>query len=170
VRLFEGALWAFRSASVFPTHAIWIAIRILAHYVYWWSLWQFQSNTEWNFARFVLLSVPAVILYLQATLLVTSAPQSVTSWREHYFSIAPSFFALNIAYILALPFVFWLGDGNFGGWVTLPVMAASVGLYTIAMHSTSERTHGVIAVIALVLMLVTVYLLAFTPAQLAPAA
>ena len=166
MRLFEGALRAFRPSGAYPTHAAWTAIKILGHYVYWWSLWQFQSNAEWNFARFVLLSVPAVILYLQATLLVTSAPQSVSSWREHYFSIAPSFFALNIAYNLVLPAVFWLGDGSFGGWAALPAIATSVGLSAIAMLSKSERTHGVIALLTLVLMLVTVYVFAFTPAQL----
>ena len=169
MRLFEGALRAFRPPGAYPTHAAWIAIKILAHYVYWWSLWQFQSNAEWNFARFVLLSVPAVILYLQATLLVTSAPQSMPSWREHYFSIAPSFFALNIAYSLAVPTVFWLGDGIFRGWAALPAVATFVGLSTIAMLSKSERTHRVIAILSLVLILVTVYAFAFTPAQLASA-
>ena len=54
--------------------------------MYWWSIWQFRENIDWNFPRFLIQTLPAVILYLQATVLVTSTPQAVPSWREHYYS------------------------------------------------------------------------------------
>jgi hypothetical protein len=85
VRLLEGSLSAFFPSRVYPIHALWLAIKFINHFLYWWMLWGLRGGAvEWSFPLFLLVASPAVLLYLQASLLVSAAPRVVSSWREHY--------------------------------------------------------------------------------------
>ncbi len=104
-----------------------------------------------------------MILYLQATVLVTSTPQAVPSWREHYYSITPVFFALNILYIVSLPGVSWFTGGVVFSPVAKSVLALGAVLSVGGMVSRNPRLHWVVLFVFLVLNTVAVLVLAFAP-------
>ncbi len=105
-----------------------------------------------------------MILYLQATVLVTSTPQAVPSWREHYYSITPVFFALNILYIVSLPGVSWLTGGVLFSTVELSPLALGAVFSVAGMVSRNPRLHWVVLLVFLVLNTATVLFLVFAPA------
>ncbi len=164
VRLLEGSLSAFHRSKAYPVHCGWVLIKFLNHFVYWWSIWQFRENIDWNFLRFLIQALPAVILYLQATVLVTSTPQAVPSWREHYYSITPVFFALNILYMVSIPAVNWLTGGVVFSPVENSLLALGAVLSVGGMVSRNPRLHWVVLLVFLVLNTATVLFLVFAPA------
>ncbi len=105
-----------------------------------------------------------MILYLQATVLVTSTPQAVPSWREHYYSITPVFFALNILYVVSLPAVSWFTVGTVFSPVENSVLALAAVLSVGGMVSRNPRLHWVVLLVFLVLNTATVLFLVFAPA------
>ena len=104
-----------------------------------------------------------MILYLQATVLVTSTPQAVPSWREHYYSITPVFFALNILYIVSLPAVSWFTGGVVFSPVENSLLAQGAVLSVGGMVSRNPRLHWAVLLVVLVLTIPTVLVLAFAP-------
>ena len=57
----------------------------------WWVLWA-SRDVSWDYGRFLVQLGPPLILYLQATTLVTSTPQSVENWRAHFYAVRRRFF------------------------------------------------------------------------------
>ncbi len=97
VRLLDGAPASFQREKRYWPHSLWLAIKFLNHFQFWWIFWG-TRDAEWNFVFFVAQLGTPVLLYLQASALVTSAPDSVEDWRVHFYAIRRRFFGLNIAF------------------------------------------------------------------------
>ena len=164
MRLLEGGLSAFARSRAYPVHAAWLIMKFVNHFLYWWILWGARGgNVKWNFPMFLLTALPAVVLYLQSALLVSSSPRSVSSWRDHYYSIARPFFGLNVVYLLLTLSIPWASEGYVPPPATLVVMAIAVGAWITAMVSQKPGIHVAVAAYAMLLNMLTVALLAFTP-------
>jgi hypothetical protein len=137
-----------------------------AHFLYWWTLWGDRGDVEWNYPRFLYLAIPAVVLYLQATVLVSSTPRAVRSWRDHYYESAPLFFGLNILLPLTI---------TFRAWVTGHAMPTGSGISVASVALLSSLAcivtrkpwiHGVALTLMVGINLLSSLLLAFSPQSL----
>ncbi len=137
-------------------HAIWVAIKFLHLFMVWWNAWGLR-NTEWNFGYFMLQLGTPVVLYLQASALVTSSPDEVRDWRNHFYSVRRRFFGLNIAFALInVPSIAVTAGIAVPPVVFLVVTAAVVALSIAGFRSESHRVQLGIASFAVALNLVAV--------------
>jgi hypothetical protein len=163
VRLLEGSLSAFSPSRVYPIHAVWLVIKLINHFLYWWMLWRLRGGeVEWNFPFFLFIALPAVVLYLQSTLLVSPSPREVSSWREHYYSIAPVFFGLNVVYALVQASIVWIGAGELYlsaiGMVGVAILAS-----VAAMLSSKPWLHVVVVTLMIGINALAISSLSFSP-------
>jgi hypothetical protein len=164
VRLLEGSLSAFSPSRTYPIHAVWVVLKFVNHFMYWWMLWGFRGGAvEWNFPLFLFSVLPAVVLYLQATLLVSSSPGEVASWREHYYSIAPPFFALNVVYLLLSNSFPWVAENYIPPTRTLILVSLAAVAWIAAMLSRKPGVHLAVTVYAALLNVLAMTILIFTP-------
>ncbi len=166
VRLLEGSLSAFSPARIYPIHAVWMVLTFVSHFFYWWLLWNFRGETvAWNFARFFFVALPAVVLYLQATLLVSSLPHEVGSWREHYYSIAALFFGLNLAYLLLVQSMPWIvaGEQRLAPLAWFSVSSLGAVAWVAAMLSRKPGVHLAVAIVAIGVNGVSILGILFVP-------
>jgi len=81
-------------------HTGWTAVVLLIMLRYWWSIWQFRTIQEWNFAMFVLILAPALVL-IQIAFLLTPELTSTAPFRfrDYYFGNVRWFFSLGALYL-----------------------------------------------------------------------
>lgn len=110
----------------------------------WWMYWALR-DLEWTYATFMAqLSIP-VILYLQASALVTSRPESVDDWSAHFNSTRRRFFGLNIAYLVGMTLSISLASGE---WDMPPAaLAATVTAFSISVVGLLFESHRVQSVL-----------------------
>jgi len=112
-----------------------------------------------------------VILYLQASALVTSAPDSVEDWRVHFYAIRRRFFGLNIAFGSISPLALRLPTGLLAPPVPILAVAVTiVALSAIALRSDSHRVQATVVVLLALLDLVAIATLIMAPQQFGRAA
>jgi len=164
VRLLEGSLSALLPSRLYPIHAVWLVIKFINHFSYWWTLWGLRGGAvEWNFPLFLYVAMPGVVLYLQSTLLVSPSPREVTSWREHYYSIAPVFFGLNMVFVLLSSSVVWIG-ADFGFPIrSIVLIAAGVLASVAAMLSRKPWLHVVVVTLMIGTNALTITTISFSP-------
>ena len=88
------------------------------------------------------------MLYLQATALVTTSPQAVESWGEHFYKIRRWFFLGNFVLngVLLLGIMFDPLKNNQS--VIIGLIALST-LALVGISTANRRVHGVLVVLAL---------------------
>ena len=111
------------------------------------------------------LSVP-VVLYLQASALVTSSPNTIEDWRLHFYAIRRRFFGLNMVYGILILVVFVLPTGvDRPPIAVLAVCTVVVGLSAIAFRSDSHRVQSAVVLLLALLNVVTIATLIMEPQQ-----
>ena len=149
VRLLDGLRPAVSSSRVYWVHAFWVMIKLLNLVLFWWALWNYREGVEWNLLFFAWILVPPALLYLQATALVTRAPNEVLDWRSHFYEIRRWFFAINALLV---------GISAIGSWmigeipVLHPLRAVQGTLFVASvcgLISSNPRLHAIIALIAM---------------------
>jgi hypothetical protein len=163
VRLLEGGLSAFSRSRVYPIHALWVIVVFTQHFMYWWMLWGVRGVVDWNFPRFLFLALPAVVLYLQATVLVSSTPRAVSSWREHYYLNAPLFFGLNIVRLLLSVVVGWVAENSPPSSSTLAITSVTALASIAAMFSRTPWIHGAVVTVAVGINFLVILTISFSP-------
>jgi hypothetical protein len=152
VRLLDGVRPALARGRVYRVHAMWVAIKLLNHVVLWWALWNYRDAVAWNLARFAWVLLPPALLYLQATALVTRAPQDVADWKDHFFEIRRWFFTINVVLVS----VSSIGSYMIGG-VPLthplrPIQGLLLAASLLGLASEDERLHTFVALASLLLV------------------
>ena len=151
VRLLDGFSHAVDRDRRYWPHLVWVGLKLLQHFNVWWLLWA-SRDVSWDYGRFLAQLGPPLILYLQATALVTSSPQSVESWRAHFYAIRRRFFGLNFFFGFASMLAGLVAAGPEVGWIPpLSAVAGAVGiavLSTVGLMSDSHRVHSAVALIA----------------------
>jgi hypothetical protein len=155
VRLLDGAPFAFRAGRFYAPHAFWVATKFLHHFLVWWNAWILR-DVDWNLAYFMLQLGTPVVLYLQASVLVTSNPNEVSDWREHFYSTRKSFFGLNMLFALLV-----ISSTAVPSGITpagpIATAVAIVALSLVGFRSESHRVQVGIACFALCLNLGAVW-------------
>jgi hypothetical protein len=147
-RLLDGVLPSLNASRRYWVHLLWILQKLFNHIFWWWGTWSLNSFESWNIAWFVWTVTGPIILYLQATALVTTSPQDVESWEEHFYEIRPWFFSGNIVICGTLLFGRMMSPDILLPSVTLGLIALAA-LATIGIATNNRRVHGVLAVMAL---------------------
>ena len=142
VRLLDGVSHAAGRNRYWP-HLAWVGIKFVQCFNAWWMLWA-SRDVSWDYGRFLVQLAPPLILYLQATALVTSSPQSVESWRAHYYAVRRRFFGLN--FFLGFAFYFANRVAASSEAYTTPWTGAVVAAVSIVgFVSDSHRVHSALA-------------------------
>ena len=97
------------------------------------------------------------MLYLQARALVTTSPDDVKSWEEHFYKIRRWFFLGNLALIGILLYAVVFDPGQSNPSVVSGLIALSA-IALVGISTANRRVHGVLVVLAL-----TIQVLAIAP-------
>jgi hypothetical protein len=151
VRLLDGGNYAVDRKRCYWPHLVWVMLKLLQHFNIWWLLWA-KHDVSWSYAGFLAQLVSPVVLYLQATALVTTSPQSIESWREHFYLVRRRFFGLNIAFAFANP----LASVAAGLETQIFAPFVVVAISAVGLLSESHRVHAALAVFALLANVVLV--------------
>jgi hypothetical protein len=79
----------------------WCTYLIYLHLLTWWSLFAARHVVAWNLSLFTLAMAVPGFLYLATASLVSEAPATVRSWREHFNRVRSWFFAFYGLFIAA---------------------------------------------------------------------
>ena len=139
IRLVSGLPHAIRSGRRYHVHLLHVFLLLFALILVFWSFWSFR-DVQWNLFRFLSLLAGPGLLYFLACTLVPDSPSSVTSWRDHFFSIRRPYFlgvclwfvllSINTTMMLDLPLLHparavhlaILGMGVIGATTSNPVV------------------------------------------------
>jgi hypothetical protein len=100
VRLLDAIRYAFQPAGRDMVLALWIIVKVMNHLLFWWALWSYRDFAHWNILVFAWILLFPVLLYLQVTSLVTTAPQHVSDWRTHFYDVRVWFLSANIVLLI----------------------------------------------------------------------
>jgi hypothetical protein len=154
-RVLAGITPALAPTRRYPVHAAWLVLTLLACVAQWWGLWR-TSTVEWTALGFLwVLAVPS-LQYVRAAILL-GTPESVPSYREHFFGVRRTYFAIGLATPVHSSLTPWvLGQVQ---WLTfLPGfhlgMLAIAACCVVGLCSKSETVHRAVAGIALLLSVI----------------
>lgn len=161
-RLLDGVLPSLHAARRYWVHFLWVLHKLLNHIIWWWGTWSANTFEGWNLAWFVWTLAGPIVLYLQATALVSTTPQYVESWEEHFFRIRKWFFSGNIA-ICGILLVGRVASPDVEvPMVTIGLMALLV-LGIIGVVTDNRRVHGMIIAVALPIQVIGLGAAMFNP-------
>ena len=147
VRLLDGLRSTLNVDRRYWIHSSWVLIRLASYVLLWWGSWSIRDYESWNLLRFALWLVPFGLLYLQVTALVTTHPNNVQNWRNHFYEIRTWFFATNIFFILSL----FLTTSVFGNLPILHPMSISfLVIFMVSVAGYFSDSHKVQAAIVLI--------------------
>jgi len=153
LRLLDGFQSASSRERGYWVVSAWILVKISAAFNLWWGLWLLREGVDWNSLRFIVFLLPPLLMYFQATTLVPSQPEEVTSWHRQFEDARRWFFALNCALIVVgvLGFGYLTGSAG-GGPVAGIILVGVLFVLSVAGIMTSNlRFHGAL-VLAFVVM------------------
>ena len=102
LRLLDAMPSAFSTARGYWVHAVWVLFLLYSCAAFWWLNWFNRELDSLSFRYLLFLLVVPGTLYLSATALVSAAPATVSSWREHFFLHRRGFFLGFLVYITLL--------------------------------------------------------------------
>jgi hypothetical protein len=80
-------------------HLGFVGIQLVATLGAFWAFWSFR-DLEWNVGRFALALTGPSLIYLCTCTLIPENPESVASWRDHYYGVRRRYFGACIAWAL----------------------------------------------------------------------
>lgn len=153
-RLLDGLSESLDADRRYWVHTVWLFNKFLNVLLFWFGFWVYFRTESVNVAEFFLQMSVVIVLYLQVLLLLTKRPESVESWRTHFFVIRRRFFALNFLFApIGLIVLHVVAEVSFPSRETFGYFLIAA-LSLTAMVSESARVQGSIA------MLTTLNLLA----------
>ena len=111
IRLIDGIPHAFARDRRYWPHAIWVLNILGLHVQTWWIFWDFNVIREWTYPEFLLALACPGLLYALARTATTTSPETVRSWRDHFWEIRVRLFVLATCVIVSLGLLGWLGLG-----------------------------------------------------------
>ena len=132
-------------------HALWVFHTLLLHVLVWWSLWAYR-DIHWNLATFVLVLVPAALLFICTSALVPNSSSSIDSWETHFYDVRRWFFATRSIFIVAAGFRTWfLLDKPLLESPT-PVSSFLLVLCASGIFISDRRFHSLLAIVTVTLL------------------
>ena len=91
IRLVGGLPHALRREGRYWVHVAFVVGLLFSVTNAFWVFWSFRE-ISWNYPKFLLALLNPGILYLLAATLVPENPETVRSWRDHYYAVRRRFF------------------------------------------------------------------------------
>lgn len=154
-RVLAGLAPALAPTRRYSVHAAWLVLTLLACVVQWWGLWR-TNTVEWTGFRFLWILAMPSLQYIRAAILL-GTPESVPSYREHFFEVRRAYFAIGLAVPAHSSVTPWvLGQVP---WLTFMPgfhlgMLGIAGYSIVGLSTTNETTHRVVVGIALLLAMI----------------
>jgi hypothetical protein len=128
-------------------HALWVITVLLASVATWWGIWNLR-DVVWSPVRFVWgLAVPGLIL-VRIGILVSDNPESVTSWRDHFYEKRVAFFGVGLIQAATMVLLPWV-MGTVPWFTRAPVHATLIPVtvvWALGAASDKEGLHKVLVI------------------------
>ena len=133
-------------------HALWIFLALFTHILIWWEFWGYRDVVEWTLEKFVVVLANPGLLFVASHALSTPASASNASWEDHYYSARFSFFApFGAILLIAILRDGFILDRSFETTQHIPEFILLL-ICAVAARSQSRRTHAVLALVSLVII------------------
>jgi len=134
-------------------HALWSLTLLFAHMDFWWTIWIYRETDPWTFTGFAVVMLTPALLFLTVSSLVSDSPNTIASWRAHFYARHRVFFSLYLATVLSVPLrqLIVRSDAAAPDVEGLPallvalVMLAGVAIPVIGIITRNERAHAFFA-------------------------
>jgi len=167
MRLIRGFSHALDRDRRYWVHVVFVLNQLAVTLAVFWVFWSMR-DVVWTFPRFVLALAGPGLIYAGTCALVPEDPATVSSWRDHYFSIRVGYFscilgwavvvALGASALLNMP---WSHPAR--GLQGFAFVAAAAGIL-----SERERVHVVLAALFLAAIAIGAITVISQPGALAP--
>jgi hypothetical protein len=150
-RLIEGR----ERVKLYWVSALWAVTLLMQHLQMWWVLFGYRNLASWNFFSFLLLFVPAMLLYTVTVLLLPEFdPKDGIDLEQHYYRNHKWFYSLAALtlVLLSIRAVVLRGLPAADGAGLARHMATA--LFVVAAVTHSRKYHAAVALIAFLLFLV----------------
>ena len=146
-RLVGSVSSVFAADRRYWVHIVWLGVILFASISTWWGNWSLRE-VEWNTLRFVWALLGPALIHARVTILVSEAPGSVASWRDHYFANRVLFFAIGVAISLNGFLIGWvMGLAPWGAFTVYhPPSAILLTVSLIGLVTERPAVHGGLAV------------------------
>ena len=138
-------------------HAVWVTQVLIIHVLVLWSLWAYRDIQSWNLATFIIILVPAGILFVMTSALVPNSSSTVTSWESHFFEVRRWYFAARILFIIGAGFRSWFILDKPILESPTPVSLLVAVLCIAGFVIANRRFQSVLAVVTSVLLALVAY-------------
>jgi hypothetical protein len=131
-------------------HALWCVALLFAHMDFWWTIWIYREIDPWTFTGFAVVMITPALLFLTASSLVSDSPNTIVSWRTHFYAKRRVFFSLYFATVCSIPLrqLLVLGDASVPsveGLSALPVvlmMLVGPSIPVLGIITSNERAQA----------------------------
>lgn len=144
MRLVGGLPHAFDARKRYWVHLTFVGLQLLVTLTGFWAFWSFR-DISWNLGSFTLALIGPSLLYFNACTLIPENPESVASWRDHYYAVRRRYFSGVVAWVLVvaaastlLIAMAWLHRARIG-------QAFALGAGLVGGASSSHRIHAILA-------------------------
>jgi len=161
---------AATSPARYWPHLVWLIVMVLIVAYTWWAYWN-TRNVTWTGLLFVYALINPSLLTVQVRLLTSRDPYLVPSFRDHFNAIRRPFFAILLITCVNGFFTAWVFDSVPVGTIA-PVQIASLPMALLAITGfflRTDKTTGVLVVLALLLILMALALHPIFPDPPTPA-
>ena len=154
-RVLAGITPALAPTRRYSVHAAWLFLTLLSCVVQWWGLWR-TSTVEWTSFKFLWILAMPSLAYVRAAILL-GTPESVPSYREHFFEVRRTYFAIGLTTPVHSSLTPWVLEQ--APWLTF-IPGFHLGMLAIAAYTvvglstTNETVHRAVVGIALLLALI----------------
>ena len=160
-RVLTGLGPSLQKRRRYPVHAAWLVVFLLVCVLQWWGIWGYKSLT-WTPVRFFFIMSWPAIMFLRVGILLGTDPDSVESFRSHFYEQRRTFFAIGLVEAAITTLMPWvLGESPWFAFAATTHSFASVLtiLAVTGLALESPRVQATIVIVNLLLAGAGYYLL-----------
>ena len=148
-------------------HIVWVLSFLFWILQGWWALWDLRTETDWTFIKYLSMFPFPLLLFVVSSILVPSDRPSTIDWKLYFEEKRKWFFsAMIVLHIEAMMTPLLVFDAPLAA--TFRIFQLSMtALAVIGLMGKSERLHGIIAIVYLILFVVGNYVGRLQPGALA---
>lgn len=149
-RLIEGR----KHVRFYWVSMLWAITLLMQHLQMWWVLFRYRDISEWNFFSFLLLFVPAMLLYSVTVLLLPEFdPNEGIDLEQNYYKNHRWFFSLAALTLVLISARAYLLRGFPLVDSASAVRHAASALFVGAAVTKARTYHALVAILAFILFL-----------------
>ena len=77
----------------------WAVFLVFLYLQNWWAFWDMAAVEDWNFLKFLFISLYVCVMYAMTELMLPMASSSKTDWSAHFLSVRKWFFGMMMALV-----------------------------------------------------------------------